>query len=95
MRPYFAEMLFKGLRELEEQCMPNAETIAFWIGGLSAKMQTDLIDLTPLVGTLSDSDFFDLNFLAGTLSGIVDILSFVYSVRLKQNGRNTSVDRTP
>ena len=57
-------------------------------------MQRGLIGLTPLAGTLSDSDFFDLTLLAGTLSGIVGILSFEHSVRLQRSGQNASGDRT-
>ena len=75
--------------------MPSLKTTTFWLGGPSARMQTKLIDLAHWPARyLSDSDLCDLVLSAGTLSDLVDILTFEHSVRLQHNGRNASVDRT-
>ena len=87
--------MFKRIREVKEQFMPSLKTTTFWLGVLSARMQTNLIDLAHWPARyLSDSGLYDLTLLAGTLSGLVDILAFEHSVRLHRNGRNVSVDRT-
>ena len=88
MRLYSAEMLFNEPRGLEEQCMPNLETITFCVGVFSATIRRDLIGLATLSGMLSDSDFVDLTLFAGRPSGIVGILGFEHSIQ------NASVDGT-
>ena len=44
MQPYFAKM-FKRLKDVKEQCTPSLKTTKSWLGGPSARMQTNLIDL--------------------------------------------------